>query len=406
MDVIATSATSLRVVAGLAFVIALAFGVGCGASSTRSRSPATTTSVTVSLSPVRRPVPPSPYPLPRHSLRVSSSSQLVAALRNGRSEAIVLSPGIYDNPRPFSDREGDRIYASRLGGAVLRAGFVLGANDGPAGALIRGLRFDVASRAKTLDGDIVHVWGSATHAAVLDTWLDGHGVVDSGLAVRQPRAFVARRIVATSFRSYGVVVDPSDMGYRTRSPFSLRDVSVSRVARPVPGSSNGTAEACLWLGSPGVARRVSVRRCGVTGIWTGTATHGSRVQDAIVDRAPVGIYIEHFTTNTVFERLRIGPNVSRGINAEWATDAFGGKPASVDNVIQDAYFRTATVGVYLDQGTTRTLVRRSVFRGQTWAAIGDYLGVDNRYYDNDFRGIAATAVAVSYEHGSAGGARR
>jgi hypothetical protein len=270
--------------------------------------------------------------------------------------------------------------------------------------LIRGLTFNVADPAKTLEGAVVHVWGSAAHAAVLDTRLNGHRVLDSGLVVRQPQGFVGQRIVATSFRSYGVVVDPNDVKYRTQSPFLLRDLSISRVRRPVRGSSNGRAEACLWLGSPGIVRRVSVRWCGITGIWTGTATRKSRITDATVDRARVGIYIEHYTTGTVFQRLRVGPNVSRGVNAEWSNRALGQKPASVDNVIQNAHFRTTHVGVYLDQGTTRTLVRRCVFVGQSWAAIGDYLGVDNRYYDNDFDGIAASAVSVSHDHDPAGGA--
>jgi hypothetical protein len=410
MGVIARSITSVGIVTGLACTAVLGVGeAGCGSSSKQERSrqePESAASVRVSLSAVEGPIAPSRYRVPRRAVRVSSSSQLVAALADGRRTAIVLAPGIYDNARPFSDREGDRIYSSRLGRAVSRAGIVLGANDGPPGALIRGLRFDVAEQAKTLHGAIVHVWGSAVHASVLDTRLDGHGVVDAGVVVRQPKGFVGRRIVATSFQSYGIVVDPNDVDFRTRSPFSLRDVSISRVARPVPGSSNGRAEACLWLGSPGTVRRVRARSCAITGIWTGTATRRSLVEDATVDRARVGIYIEHFTSNTTFERLRIGPDVRRGINAEWANHALGGRPASVDNVIQDAHFRTAHVGVYLDQGTTRTLVRRCRFVGQDWAAIGDFRGVDNHYYDNDFSGLTAGAVPISHDHDPAGGAKR
>jgi hypothetical protein len=405
MDVIATSVTSVGIVTGLAALTLLAVGqVGCGGDHDGvGQAASSTTSVPVSLSKVQRPLAPRPYAVPGNALRVSSSQQLAAALADGRREAIVLAPGVYDNPRPFSDREGDQIYASRLGGAVLRAGVVLGSNQGPPGALIRGLTFDVAEPAKTLEGAIVHVWGSAAHAAVLDTRLYGHGVVDSGLVVRQPQGFVGQRIVATSFRSYGVVVDPNDVKYRTRSPFWLRDISISRVRRPVRGSSNGRAEACLWLGSPGLVRRVSVRRCAITGIWTGTATRNTRITDATVDRARVGIYIEHYTNGTVFQRLRVGPSVSRGVNSEWSNRRLGQRPAGVDNVIQDAIFRTVHVGVYLDQGTTRTLVRRCVFVGQNWAAIGDYLGVGNRYYGNNFDGIAVGAVSVSHDHDPAGG---
>ena len=336
---------------------------------------------------------------------MSSSSGLREALSNGRRDTIVLAPGIYDNSEEFADQEGDRIYASRLGRAVLRAGIVLGGNNGPPGALIRGLNFSVSDPRKTLHGDVVHVWGSASGARVLDTRIDGHGVIDAGLVVHQPTGFVARRVVARRFLSYGIVVDPNDVDYKTTSPYSLRDLTIARVSRRVAGSSNGTAEACLWLGSRGRVQRVRVRNCAISGIWTGTAMKSSRIEDATIEHSRVGIYIEHFTTGTTFRRLHVGAGVTRGVNAEWANHAQGGRPASVDNVIEDAYFRTSHVGVYLDQGTTRTLVRRAVFVGQDWAGIGDFLGVGNQYYDNNFDGLAPGAVPVSYEHDPAGKAR-
>jgi hypothetical protein len=404
MGVIGTSITSLGFAAGLACVgLFVAADAGCaGGIAGPSQGRMSTTSVGVTLSPVRRPHPPSRYAVPRGALRVSSSSGLAAALSDGRTDAIVLTPGLYDNPQPFFDGEGDRIYASRLGGAVLRAGIVLGASKGPAGASIRGLTFNVSDPRRAWHRDVVLVWGSATHASVLDTRIYGHGVLDAGLVAHQPRGFVARRIVARGFRSYGVVVDPNDVNFKTGSPYSLRDLNIAGVSRRVPGSSNGTAEACLWLGSPGTVQRVNVRSCAISGIWTGTAMKRSRIENATIDRAAVGIYIEHFTTATTFRRLRIGPDVERGVNAEWDNPAAGGLPASTDNVIEDAYFRTGHVGVYLDRGTTRTTVRHCVFTGQDWAAIGDYQGIDNQYYDNEFEGIATGAASVSYDHAGSG----
>ena len=402
MGVTATSITSLGFATGLACVGLFAAGeAGCAAVGSGARP--SNASVAVTLSPVHHPRRPAPYSLPRHARRVSTSAQLNSALSDGRQETVVLAPGVYRNSEPFDDHEGDRIYAARLGRVVLRAGISIGGNNTPPGALIRGLKFDITDPRKTLDGDAVHVWGSASAASVLDTSIDGHGVLDAGVVVHQPNGFVARRIVGRDFLSYGVVVDPNDQNFRTKHPYSLTDLTISHVSRKPPGSSNGTAEACLWLGSPGVAQRVSVRDCAISGIWTGTAMKHSRIQDATIDDTPVGIYIEHFTTATTFQRLRIGPSVTRGVNAEWANPAVGGKPASVDNVIQNAYFKTAHVGVYFDKGTTRTIIRRSVFVGQGWAAIGDFLGVDNRYYDNDFGGIAPGAVPVSYAHDPAGG---
>jgi hypothetical protein len=54
--------------------------------------------------------------------------------------------------------------------------------------------------------------------------------------------------------------------------------------------------------------------------------------------------------------------------------------------------------VYLDEGTLRTTVRRSTFARQRWAAIGSYRGSGNAFRDNDYRGIAPGAAAVSHDH--------
>jgi hypothetical protein len=397
MDVIAARSKWLGLVAGLVCMGVLAVGVGRGTAGElgRSHGKRSTASAAVSLKPVKRPRLPARYVVPPGARLVSSSAQLRAALGDRRTETIVLAPGVYDNPRPFQDTRGDRIYSAVLGRAVFRAGIVLGNGHGPSGALIRGLIFDVTDPSKVSQGAVVLVWGSAAGASVLDTRLDGNGAVGAGLVVRQPNGFVARRVVARRFLSYGIEVDPNDYNYTARVPYSLRDLTISQVSRQLPGSSNGTAEACLWLGSQGKTQRVSVRHCAISGIWTGTAMKHALVEDATIQDSRVGIYMEHYTTSSTFERLRIGPGVTRGVNAEWDNPAVGGKPASTGNVIESARIQSTHVGVYLDRGTTRTTVRHCVFVGQDWAAIGDYMGVDNSYYGNNFKRIDAGAVRVS-----------
>ena len=86
------------------------------------------------------------------------------------------------------------------------------------------------------------------------------------------------------------------------------------------------------------------------------------------------------------------------MTAEWADPRFGGVAGSIDNVIRDSRFESRLVGVYLDEGTTRTTIRTSTFVGQRWAAIGDYKGVDNAYHGNDYTRIAPAAVPVSHDH--------
>jgi hypothetical protein len=347
------------------------------------------------------PKPPARYRLPKGAARVSSSAQLVAALANPGRRDIVLAPGQYDHPRPFANTFGHRIYAGRPGKAILRAGISIGARSGGSGAQVRGVVFDVRDRAKTLHGAIVEVWGSATDAKVLDTVLRGNGAAAAGIVARQPAGFVAKRIVARDFTDYGVLVDANEPDADTGTRFLLEDLDVANVSRRPPRSANGTAEACVWIGNTGIVRRVRVRNCAWMGVWTGTSATGALVEDVDVDRTPTGIYIEHFTRDSTFQAIHVRPRVRIGVVAEWANPEVGGRPASVDNVIQDSVFESQLCGVYLDEGTTRTTVRRSAFRSQTWAAIGNYRGRDNRFSDNDYSGIDGTAVSVSEDHVSA-----
>jgi hypothetical protein len=69
-------------------------------------------------------------------------------------------------------------------------------------------------------------------------------------------------------------------------------------------------------------------------------------------------------------------------------------------VFEDSTFDTRLVGVYLDEGTAHTTVRRSVFVHQRCGAIGDYAGVGNLWdtLGNDYSRIAAGAVPVWRDH--------
>jgi len=335
-------------------------------------------------------------------VEVSTSRELHTALAGRTPRAIVLAPGTYDSPRPFRNANGHRLYAATLGRVVLKAGLSVGGNTGRGGGVVRGVVVDVKDRSKTVDGAGISVWGVGKGSKVLDTTLRGNGVLRAGILARQPEGLVIRRVVARRFTDYGVLVDANDLG-RGVLPvgFRLEDVDVARVGRPVRGSSNGTAEACVWIGNTGSVRRVRARSCALMGLWTGTATRRATFDLIDVDRAATGVYIEHFTQDTTFQRLRVGGRVRVGLLAEWADPAWNGTPASVGNVVQDSRFESSLAGVYLDEGTTRTTIRRSTFVNQRWAAIGDYRGMGNSYYANDYRRIAEGAAAVSHDHLSA-----
>jgi hypothetical protein len=337
--------------------------------------------------PAVRPAAPARYHVPRGAVRVSSAGELRRALTAQRRKAIVLAPGTYGGTRPFANPHGHRLYAARLGRSVLTAGLSLGGNEGPGGGLVRGLVFDVRDPRRTVEGAAILVWGTGRRSRILDTTLRGHRRLSAGVAARRTEGLVMQRVVVRGFRNFGVLVDANDVDRpEQREPFRISDLDVADVARPTPGSSMGRSEACVWIGDTGSLRRVRARSCAWSGLWTGTATHRARFESIDVDRTRTGVYLEHFTTDSTFRSLRIGPRVRVGLTAEWADPEWDRRPASVGNVIEDSRFESRLVGVYLDEGTTRTTIRRSSFANQTWAAVGDYRGMGNAIYGNDYGG--------------------
>jgi hypothetical protein len=355
---------------------------------------------TVAAPDILPPASPASYELPAAAVRVTSSIGLAAALSAPQPTDIVLADGVYDSPGPFLNPNGHRLWSARPGGAVLKAGISLGGNWGLGNGLVRGIAFDVEDPAKVLSGGIVHVWGTGTGTRVLDVTLEGHSAIEAGVIARQPEGLVVQRVVARNFTGYGVLVDRNSVESAVAVPPLLEDLDLANVSRSVPRSSNGRAEACLWVGNTAVVRRVRTRDCAWEGIWAGTSAHGALFEHLDVDDSGIGVYVEHFARGTTFQRMRIGPNVNKGVNCEWADPSWGSRPACVDNVIQDSYFDTRVAGVYLDEGTMRTTVRRSVFVNQAWAAIGDYRGVGNLAdtQGNDYRGIAPGAVPLTDKH--------
>ncbi len=347
--------------------------------------------------PTSQPAPSvaSPSPSFTSAILVRTSAELAAALAQSTVKDIVLSPGQYESNAPFKDDGGHRIRSAVRGAAVLKAGIVIGGSTRARDASIEGVAFDVSERSKTLQGAIIHIWGDATGVRVLDVTIDGHGSVGSGLMARQPDGLVIQRLTARGFTDYGIFVDASDSRRVLNTPAVIEDVIVTDVGRPQPRSSNGTAEACLWLGNSGHIQRAQLSRCAWTGLWTGTASTGSMIEDIQIDETPVGVYLEHFTTRSTFQRMEIGATVGVGLICEWADPAWDRKPACVDDLIQDSTIRACGVGVSLGIGTTRTTIRRVSFVGQKIAGVVDAEGLGNAFLDNTYTGVVAGSLAVT-----------
>ena len=94
------------------------------------------------------------------------------------------------------------------------------------------------------------------------------------------------------------------------------------------------------VASQASVQRVRVRHCAVSGNLTGAFVKYSTLSDLDIDWTPRGIYLEHYTTNSVFQRIHVHSRVSHGIRCEWASPMYSGTPASIDNVIQDSVFES------------------------------------------------------------------
>ena len=343
---------------------------------------------------------PQKYRLPRPAIWVSNEAQLRWALARYTSRNIILRNGYYGGAEPYSNPGGDRLYAQALGKAVLGAGIIMGGNSGPGGGVLQGVALDVTDNSKTLQDSIIHVWGSGKNTRIVDVTVEGHGVVGAGIMAREVEGLIVRRVVARHFQSWGVIVDENKPDAQISHPPLVTDIDAAFVTRPVPKSSNGTAEACVWIGNTAIVRRVRAHDCAWDGLWAGTAAHHALFEDVRVTKSYVGVYVEHFAHSSTFRRLEIGPSVDNGLICEWADPAWGSLPACVGNVIEQSTFDTSFFGVYLDEGTTSTTVRDSTFLNQCWTAIGDYKGSNNLFdtRGNVYGGIGAGAVPVTTDH--------
>lgn len=346
------------------------------------------------------PIAPQKYKLPRPAVWVSNEAQLRRALARYGSRDIILRNGYYGGSEPYSNPGGDRLYAQTLGKAVFGAGITMGGNAGPGGGVIQGIAFDVADDSKTLQNSIIHVWGTGHNTRIVDVTLEGHGVVGAGIKAREVEGLIVRRVVARHFRDWGVIVDENKADAQINHPPLITDIDAAYVSWPAPKTSNGTAEACVWIGNTAVVRRVQAHHCAWDGLWAGTAAHHAFFEDIRVTNSYVGVYVEHFAYSSTFRRLQIGPSVNSGLICEWADPGWRSRPACVGNVIEQSTFHTSFFGVYLDEGTTGTTVRDSTFFNQCWTAIGDYKGSSNLVdtSGNVYRGIDAGAVPITKQH--------
>jgi O-antigen ligase len=276
---------------------------------------------------------PGGYSLPAGAVRVADSSALISALEDSSPRDIVLADGVYDNSTPFYNVTGHRLYAATLGGAVLRAGISMGGNWGAGGGLLRGLTFDVSDPAKTLGNSIVSVWGSGVGTRILDTTINGNGVVGSAVVARQVEALVLERVQVRNVTESGIMVDANAPGLIVATSPLLKDVDVAGVGSGPQAAAAGRAEPCLSLGNTVAVQGAKLRSCWA-GLWI-RGNVGSSFERVDIDAARFGLYLDRGTKSATFRDLRLGSTVVGGLQATAAamvgTDSTGPSGASEPN---------------------------------------------------------------------------
>jgi hypothetical protein len=352
------------------------------------------------VSSVQLPAPPASYSLPQTYTLVTNTAEFEAAINSPVPNDIVLADGIYEGSSYWTIYHGHRIYAQNLGGAVLKSGMIWGTAGADAtGALLQGPSFNVTDPAKEHPAwGLVHYWGQGSGLRLLDLAFEGNGVCQSPFMVRQAEDCQIQRIVSRNFQSYGCYVSSNNPANILSVPVIVEDIDAENINRTAPGSSNGTAEAGVWLGERCTARRLKTRNCAWMGVWSGNAIRDSLIQDVDVDSVVegAGYYAEHKTIDTIFEKFRIGPASRTGIICEYGGPEHGFVGAADNLIIQDGFIDSWWGGVWFGDNTKDTTVRRVTFVNQSEFAINNHGGLGNLWdtQGNDYSGILPGAEAI------------
>lgn len=205
--------------------------------------------------------------------------------------------------------------------------------------------------------------------------LEGAETQQSGLFNRDPGSPDIGGLQVSGYTSYGV----AHMAWNGQAVSStgrshIHDCVVEDIAANPPRAMDGTGEAGFWLGQRTLAERLVARRCAWMGMWTGAACDGSTIQDfQLLEMPHVGLYVEHVTANTVFQRFRI--ELQQGadgnaVNIEWT---YGGK-GSHDLTFTDfdIYVPAGCWGFFLDAGTYGCRILNGRIRGPGNAVAHPY----------------------------------
>src|SRR5207244_4870976 len=145
---------------------------------------------------------------------------------------------------------------------------------------------------------------------IMDVTFNGNNIAGQAILARQPEGLIVQRVRVRNFRYNGITVDANVQGMVMTTPVLLEDLDVANVSFAIPKSSNGTAEACVWIGNTATVRRLLLRNCAWEGLWTGTADAGSLHEDRDIDQTPIAVHLAHSTPRARSQRFRRAPGAS------------------------------------------------------------------------------------------------
>lgn len=157
-----------------------------------------------------------------------------------------------------------------------------------------------------------------------------------------------------NYTGYGLGIMSWNPQGQNTTPFNIHDLKVSGISANPPRSSNGTAEAGLWLAQLANLSRIEFGPGNAwMDLWTGGLGQGGHYTDLLFTHPEgVAIYHEHVTSNLVVENFKIlqgRSGQSNPINVEWT---YGGQgSSSITWRAFEIYCPAGATGIFLDAGT-------------------------------------------------------
>jgi len=139
---------------------------------------------------------------------------------------------------------------------------------------------------------------------------------------------------------------------------TIRDLRIERITRVPPRSSNGTAEAGIWVGQTADVSRIDIASAAWMQVWTGARCYRSVFEDILMrDTRLVGIYPEHNTWDTTFRRFvntESPGQLANVVNQEWWYSGEGSKNLNYDQF--DLYVPAGSWAFFIDAGNGGTKI--------------------------------------------------